>query len=279
MAEAFVHRGRQVTVVEKAPEVMPTLDPDMGALMTAAMRRHGVEVRCDTALEGVGDHVVRTSAGDLPADLVILGLGVTPNAELAGEAGIELGVKGAVRVDRRQRTSAPAVWAAGDCCTSRHLVSGKEVHIALGTVANKQSRVAGIDIGGGVAGFPGVLGTAISKVCDTEVARTGLTERQAEQDGFAACAVTIESTTRAGYFPGGGSMCVKLVVERVTGRLLGAQIVGAPGAAKRIDVCAVALTTGLRVDEMVHLDLAYAPPFSGVWDPILVAAREALKVL
>jgi NADPH-dependent 2,4-dienoyl-CoA reductase/sulfur reductase-like enzyme len=279
MAEALVRRGREVVVVEQGPQVLGALDPDMGELVTAAMRRHGVDVRTDTTVVGFDDGVVHTDAGDHPADLVLLGMGVGPNSGLAGEAGLELGERGAVRVDRRQRTSADGVWAAGDCCESRHLVSGRPVHVALGTVANKQGRVAGLNIGGIDATFPGVLGTAISKICDTEVSFTGLSEAAAAEAAFDAVGVSVRTTTRAGYFPGAESMVVKLVVERGTGRLLGAQIVGGPGAAKRVDTCATAITAGMTVADVVDLDLAYAPPFSSVWDPVLVAAREATKAV
>ena len=273
MAEAFLRRGARVTVVERDPEVMRTLDPDMGAMVSRAMRRHGVDVRCGTGVTGFEPGVVHTEQGDLPADLVVLGLGVEPNAELAGDAGIELGVRGAIAVDRRQQTSAEGVWAAGDCATSHHLVSGRPIHVALGTVANKHARVAGTNIGGGYATFPGVVGTAVTKICDTEVARTGLTEEEARRASFAYHVDTIESTTRAGYFPGAAPITVKVLAEQRSGRLLGGQIIGEEGAAKRIDVLATALHAGMTVEQMTHLDLSYAPPFSPVWDPVLVAAR------
>lgn len=277
MAEAFVQRGAtSVALVEAAPQVMGTLDADMGAMVTEEMRRHGIDVRCGTEVEGFEPDGVVTSDGRLPADLVILGLGVRPNSALAAASGIEVGVKDAVTVDRRQRTSADGVWAAGDCCESFHLVARRPVHIALGTVANKQARVAGINIGGGHAAFPGVVGTAISRICSLEVARTGLSEREAEMWGFAANALTIGSTTRAGYFPGTEPLTVKLVAEAGSGRLLGGQIVGGAGASKRIDTLATALFAGLTVNDVVDLDLAYAPPFSTVWDPIQVAARKLL---
>jgi NADPH-dependent 2,4-dienoyl-CoA reductase/sulfur reductase-like enzyme len=277
MAEAFTMRGADVTLTEQAPQVMGTLDPDMAAIVQEALVRFGVEVHVGCEVKGFEDHAVITAAGRLEADLVVLGLGVAPNSALAEQAGIELGVRRAVRVDRRQATSADGVWAAGDCCESTHLVSGEKVHIALGTVANKQARVAGLNIGGRYATFPGVLGTAISKICATEVARTGLSTAEAERAGFASFAAVVETTTRAGYFPGSEAMTTKFVVEARTGRLLGAQIVGGSGSAKRIDACAVAITAGLSVDEVVDLDLAYAPPFSSVWDPVLVAARAALR--
>ncbi len=279
MAEAFVQRGQRVTVLEQGAQVMGTLDPELGALVTAAMERHGIEVRLRTEVKAFEPGSVVTGDGVLDADLVVLGIGVRPNSQLAADAGIAIGAKDAVRVDRRQRTSADGVWAAGDCCESRHIVSGEAVHIALGTVANKQSRVAGTNIGGGYATFPGVVGTAISKICDTEVSRTGLSSREAAGAGFASVAVTVEGTTRAGYFPGAEPMTLRLIVERRTGRLLGAQIVGGDGAAMRINACAVAITAALDVEQVAQLDLAYAPPFASVWDPMLVAARNALRLI
>src|ERR687894_1798384 len=275
MAEAFVQRGAAVTVVEQAPEVMRTLDADMGALVRAAMERQGVEVRVGVGVEGVGDGVVHTTDGDLKTDLVVLGLGVQPNVELAAAAGIQLGAGGAVSVNRRQATSVDGVWAAGDCADSYHLVTTRKVHIALGTVANKQARVAGTNLAGGYATFPGLVGTAATRICETEIARTGLSEHEAERDGFGYHAVTIESTTKAGYLPEARPLTVKMLAERNSGRLLGAQIVGQEGAGKRIDVVATALHNTMTVEEMTHLDLSYAPPFSPVWDPVLVAARKA----
>jgi NADPH-dependent 2,4-dienoyl-CoA reductase/sulfur reductase-like enzyme len=184
-----------------------------------------------------------------------------------------------VSVDRRQHTSADDVWAAGDCCESFHLVSQQPVHVPLGTVANKQGRVAGINLTGGSATFSGVLGTAVTRICSTEVARTGLTEREAAAAGFDAVAARIESTTRAGYFPGAKPITVKLVAERNGGRLLGAQIVGEEGAAKRIDVAAMAITAGLTAEQLIEADLSYAPPFSPVWDPVATAARQVARLL
>ncbi|HVM05006.1 MAG TPA: FAD-dependent oxidoreductase [Acidimicrobiales bacterium] len=280
MAEAFVRRGcPTVTVVEQGAEVMATLDPDMGAMVGEAMRQFGIVVRTGTSVTGFEPGSVHTEDGRLPADLVVLGLGVAPASGLAAGAGLETGVKEAVVVDPRQRTSTEGVWAAGDCCQSFHLVSRRPVHLPLGTVANKQGRVAGVNLGGGYATFPGVVGTAVTKVCSTEVARTGLDEREATAAGLGYETARIESSTRAGYFPGAGRITVKMVAERRTGRLLGAQIVGAEGAAKRIDVVATAVTAGLTVDQVVDLDLSYAPPFSPVWDPVLVAAREVAKVV
>ena len=275
MAEAFVRRGAKVALVTQSRQVMPTLDDDVAGELTQAIPGLGIDVRLEQVVQGFEPGAVLTSGGTLPADLVILGIGVAPNAQLAEAAGIELGARGAIRVDRRQRTSHPAVWSAGDCCTSRHLVSGQEVHVALGTVANKQARVAGTNLGGGYATFAGVLGTAVTKVCQLEVGRTGLNEREAAAAGFEHVAVTIDSTTIAGYLPGASRLRVKVVAERRSGRLLGAQIVGhGAGSAKRIDVVATALTAGMTCEQVAELDLAYAPPFSPLWDPVAIAARK-----
>jgi NADPH-dependent 2,4-dienoyl-CoA reductase/sulfur reductase-like enzyme len=211
----------------------------------------------------------------LPADIVVLGLGVRPNIALAQAAGIAIGETGGIKVDAHMRTSVDGIWAAGDCIETVHRVTGRPVRIALGTHANKEGRVAGENATGGNARFDGVVGTAVTKVCAYEIGRTGLTEREANAAGFDAAATTIESTTRAGYYPGAQPITVKVVAERGTGRLLGAQIIGREGAAKRIDVLATAIWAGLTVTEVAELDLGYAPPFSPVWDPVIIAARRA----
>jgi NADPH-dependent 2,4-dienoyl-CoA reductase/sulfur reductase-like enzyme len=274
MAEAFVRWGAQVTMLEGSDQLMRTLDADMAQRLLAPMQRMGITVRLSTRVAGFEPgRVLIEGASAIDADLVVLGLGVTPNAELAAGAGAATGVHGALVVDRRQRTNIDGMYAAGDCCQSHHLVSDQPVHVALGTVANKQGRVAGINLGGGYATFSGVVGTAITKVCSLEVARTGLTVVEAERDGFDPVTTSIDATTRAGYMPDAEAMTVRLVAERGTGRLLGGQIIGGAGAAKRIDTVATALHARLRVDEVIDLDLAYGPPFSSPWDPIAVAAR------
>jgi NADPH-dependent 2,4-dienoyl-CoA reductase/sulfur reductase-like enzyme len=275
MAEAFVRWGASVTLLEGGDHLMRTLDADMADRLLDPMKGMGIAVRLGAQVAAFeAGRVLLGDGGAVDADLVVLGLGVTPNSELAADAGAATGVRGALVVDRRQRTTLEGVYAAGDCCESEHLVSARAVHVALGTVANKQGRVAGINLGGGYATFAGVVGTAITKICSLEVARTGLTVAEAERDGFAPVATTIEATTHAGYMADTEPMAVKMVGERGTGRLLGAQIVGGAGSAKRIDTVATALHARMRLDEVVDLDLAYAPPFSSVWDPIAVAARS-----
>ncbi|MBB2914425.1 NADPH-dependent 2,4-dienoyl-CoA reductase/sulfur reductase-like enzyme [Streptosporangium becharense] len=282
MAEALVRRGLKVSLVDAAEQPMGTLDPDMGALVADALRDLGVEVHLGERIEGFAESGGRVTAArtenlELPADVVVLGLGTRPNSGLAEAAGIPVGETSGIVTDRRMQTSVEGVWAAGDCVETFHLVSRRPVAIALGTHANKQGRVAGINIGGGYAAFPGVLGTAVSKICEYEVARTGLSSAEAAGAGFETVEETVESTTRAGYYPGARRMRTKMIAERGTGRLLGAQIIGGEGAAKRIDVLAVAVWHGMTVEEMTGLDLSYAPPYAPVWDPVLITARKTAE--
>jgi NADPH-dependent 2,4-dienoyl-CoA reductase/sulfur reductase-like enzyme len=252
----------------------------MGSLVSDALIEAGVSLYREEALKAfeVADgrvKAVETDKRTLPADIVILGLGVRPNTELAAKAGIPLGVRNAIRVNDRMRTAIDGIWAAGDCVESFHLVSRRPVNIALGTIANKQGRVAGINLGGSYATFPGVVGTAASKICKWEVARTGLNESEIREAGLEFVSARIKSTTRASYYPHSGEITVKALAERGSGRLLGAQIVGIEGAAKRIDILATALHAGMSVQEMINLDLSYAPPYSNAWDPVLIAVRQA----
>jgi NADPH-dependent 2,4-dienoyl-CoA reductase/sulfur reductase-like enzyme len=264
---------------------MSTVDPDMGALVRAALCGVGIDVRTGVTVTGLVTDTGRvcavgTDRGPIPADMVVLGLGVRPNTALAADAGLPLGATGGIRVDLRMRVvGVDGVWAAGDCVESMHRVTGQPAHIPLGTHANKQGRVAGINIGGGYATFPGVIGTAVTRVCNLEVARTGLREGQAAAAGYDFVTVLVESDNRAGYFPGVQPMTVKLIAERRSGRLLGAQIVGQSEAAKRIDTLAVALWNQMTVEEMAGLDLGYAPPYAPVWDPVLIAARRAIDAV
>lgn len=281
MVEAFVLRGLEVTVVEQLDQPMSTLDPDMGTRVAQGMQGMGVTVRLGTSVRGfvIGtDGWVRgvsTDEGEIPADVVVLGLGVRPNVRLAAESGIAIGASGAIATDPRMTTSVPGIWAAGDCAESFHRVSRRPVSIALGTHANKQGRVVGLNVSGTHARFPGVIGTAVTKVGAMEIGRTGLNEREAAAAGFDAVADVIDGSSRAHYYPDPARLAVKVVAERGSGRMLGAQIVGGPEAAKRIDALAVAIWQEMTVDEFGQLDLGYAPPFSPVWDPTLIAARRA----
>ncbi|MHB9758168.1 FAD-dependent oxidoreductase [Streptomyces sp. BYX5S] len=286
MAEALINRGYEVTVVNRGAEPMSTLDADMGRLVHEAMTGMGITMVGDAEVTKIltGDdgraRAVATQDAEYPADVVVLGIGVRPETTLAREAGLPLGAHGGLLTDMSMRVRGHEdIWAGGDCVEVLDLVSGSERHIALGTHANKHGQIIGSNVGGGYATFPGVVGTAVSKVCDLEIARTGLRERDARRAGLQYVTVTIESTSRAGYYPGAAMMTVKMLAERRTGKLLGVQIVGREGAGKRVDVAAVALTAGMTVEQMTVLDLGYAPPFSPVWDPVLVAARKAVTAV
>jgi NADPH-dependent 2,4-dienoyl-CoA reductase/sulfur reductase-like enzyme len=282
MAEALLNRGFEVTVLNRGEQPMATLDPDMGRLVHQAMDGLGITtvggVEVTAILTGEDGRVRAVAAGgaEYPADVVVLGIGVEPQTALARAAGLPLGEYGGLLTDLSMRVRGQEdIWSGGDCVEVLDLVSGRERHIPLGTHANKHGQIIGANVGGGYGTFPGVVGTAVSKVCDLEIARTGLREKDAKAVGLQYVTCTIESTSRAGYYPGASLMTVKMLAERRTGRLLGVQIVGREAAAKRVDIAAVALTAGMTVDQMISLDLGYAPPFSPVWDPILVAARKA----
>ncbi|MDX2404410.1 FAD-dependent oxidoreductase [Streptomyces microflavus] len=286
MAEAMLKRGFEVTVLNRGEQPMATLDPDMGRLVHDAMDGLGITTvngaSVTKILTGPDGRVseVATDERTYPADVVVLGIGVEPEAELAREAGLTVGPHGGLLTDLAMRAVGhDNIWAGGDCVEVLDLVAGRTRHIALGTHANKHGQVIGSNVGGGYGTFPGVVGTAVSKVCDLEIARTGLREKDARAVGLRYVTATIESTQRAGYYPGARPMTVKMIAEHRTGRLLGVQIVGREGAAKRVDVAAVALTTGMTVEQMTALDLGYAPPFSPVWDPVLVAARKTVAAV
>ncbi|MEV5178327.1 FAD-dependent oxidoreductase [Streptomyces werraensis] len=282
MAEALINRGYEVTVVNRGREPMATLDPDMGRLVHEAMTGMGITMVNDAEVTGLATcadgrvRAVATADAEYPADVVVLGIGVRPETTLARAAGLPLGDHGGLLTDRSMRVRGQGnVWAGGDCVEVLDLVSGQLRHIPLGTHANKHGQIIGANAGGGYATFPGVVGTAVSKVCDLEIARTGLREKDAHRVGLRFEAVTIESTSRAGYYPNAAPMTVKMLAELGTGRLLGVQIVGREGAGKRVDIAAVALTACMTVHQVAALDLGYAPPFSPVWDPVQVAARKA----
>jgi NADPH-dependent 2,4-dienoyl-CoA reductase/sulfur reductase-like enzyme len=283
MAEAFVQRGLETTVLDMQPQVLDNFDPDVARMMQDELERNGVTVSVDDAAQGIeGDGQGRVRAvvsqrGRHDSDVVLIGVGVRAESLLAKEAGVELGVQGAIAVDDGMRTNVPHVYAAGDCAETFHLLLDGPSYVPLGSTANKQGRVAGTNAGGGEEVFKGVVGTAITKAFELGVAVTGLTEKAAQQMNIPARAVKIEHGTRAHYYPGPGSVHVKLVWNDLDGRLLGAQIAGPVAEAKRIDVLATALHHDLTIEDLKGLDLSYAPPFAPVWDPILVAANVAAK--
>ncbi len=280
MAEALTMRGVRTTVVEMLDRVLAAfLDPEIAALLHAHLRARGVELRLgERALrfEGDGDGHVRrvvTSGGELPADLVLLAIGVRPSVGLARDAGLAIGPTGAIAVDDHLRTSDPAIYAGGDCVENVHRVTGRPVYSPLGSTANKHGRVIGSNVAGGDERFPGVLGTMVAKVFDYTVGATGINAARAVEAGLAALTALVPAADRAHNYPAHQEIVVKMVAERHSSRLLGLQGVGPGEVAKRIDVAATALSFGATVDQVADVDLAYAPPFAPAVDPVHHAAN------
>ncbi len=282
-AEALIQIGCQVTLVEMLPQILRSLDWEMARLVEKHMAGHGVKVLTNTQVtgfEGEGSvSAVITSQGKLPADLVVLGIGVRPNTELARTSGLVLGPTGGIQVDETMRTNDSDIFAAGDCVECKDLVTGKPCYVPLGSTANKQGRVAAINVCGGNDRFPGVLGSMVCRVFDFCVARTGLSESAARAAGYAVTTVIVPDADRAHYMPGAKPIILKLVIETASRKLLGAQAVGPGNGDKRMDVAATAITAGLTVDQLSKLDLCYAPPYSGALDNLIVAANVARNKL
>ncbi len=286
MAEALVTRGLEVTQIEQLPEVLPTVDPELGASVRSELVAHGVDVRTGTTVRQIlkveGSERLRVEARardgkemTCPADMVLVVAGVRPDADLAASAGAELGVKGAISVDRRMRTNLPDVYAAGDCVVTDHRLLG-ETYLPLGTTAHKQGRVAGENALGGQREFAGSLGTQVVKVFDMVAARTGLRDHEARSAGFEPVTVPFEGDDHKAYYPGSHRLQVGCTGDRNTGRLLGFQLFGHRHGevAKRIDIAAAAIFSGLSVDQVSDLDLSYTPPLGSPWDVVQGAAQQ-----
>ena len=283
MAEALSANRLKVTIVEMLPNVLATMDDELTSLVEAHLEKQGVTLALSSPLEKVvvgedGDARAVVAGGkQYPADMVFLALGIRPNVRLANEAKVHLGETGAIATDWKQKTSDESIFAAGDCCESQDIVTGRKVWVALGTTANKQGRVAGDNAAGGYSVFKGITSTAISKTFDIEIGRTGLTEKEAKKLGLDYETVVVDVRSRFATCPGARKIRVKLVFERVGGRLLGGQVVGEDGVLARTDVLACALFNRMTVEEASRFDLAYAPPFAPVWDAVLVACNVAAK--
>jgi len=305
MAEALVARGLQVTQVEQLPEVLPTVDPELGALVHSQLAEHGVEVLCRTAVTRIS-RAPRGSIGRLQvdgtgpggegpggtgpggtgpggevtrfADLVLVVVGVRPETRLAAAAGAALGVRGAIEVDAGMRTNLPGVFAAGDCVTTRHRLLGT-TYLPLGTTAHKQGRVAGENAVGGTREFAGSLGTQVVKVFETVAARTGLRDHEATAAGFEPVTVGHEADDHKAYYPGSQRIRMRTTGDRRTGRLLGMQLFGHRRAevAKRIDIAAVAIFHGMTVDAVSDLDLSYTPPLGSPWDAVQAGTQAWVR--
>jgi NADPH-dependent 2,4-dienoyl-CoA reductase/sulfur reductase-like enzyme len=282
MCEAFRELGLTTTLVHRAPLPMGKLGEEFGKKVLEELEKNEVKFVPNSIISGFesssnGEIKVTTSNGSLVSDIVLLGIGINPEVSLAREAGISTGPTGAIAVDDHMRTRIDSIYAAGDCCESYHRISGKPVHYPLGDLANKQGRVAGANIGGQELVFPGIVGSSCFKVFNMEVASTGLTEKQSQEAGFDLTSVTIQGVSKPHGYPGAAKLWLRLVADKDSGRLLGAQGVGGDGVVSRINILAAAVTAGLSVQELAYVDLAYAPPFSGSWDPIHIAAQQLLK--
>jgi NADPH-dependent 2,4-dienoyl-CoA reductase/sulfur reductase-like enzyme len=278
VAEALRERGIETTLLYRGKYPYSGLEPELGPIIVEEIERHGVryvgEVHPLAFQDQAGEaRAILTDKGEFPADLFFLGVGVTPNVEMAKEAGVALGESGGIRVNSFLATNLPDIWAAGDCCEKHHQVTGRSVLIPLGDTANKEGRAAGENAVGGRTEFHGVLGTACVKIFDLEIGLTGITQAQAEALGLRAVSQVVEASSRVAAYPGAQKTLLKIVADASSGRLLGANWIGRDGEARKINTLAVALHQRMTVDDISRLDLAYAPPFSPVWDPLLIAAN------
>lgn len=276
LAENLRELGMEVTIVQRPKQLMNPFDPDMAAFIHAEMRRHGVALALGHTVEGFeekdgGVDVLLEGEAPLHADMVVLAIGVTPDTSLAKAAGLELGIKGSIVVNERMETSVPDIYAVGDAVQVKHVVTGQDALISLAGPANKQGRIAADNICGGDSRYKGAQGSSVLKVFDLTAAITGVNETNAKKAGMDVDTVVLSPLSHAGYYPGGKVMTMKVVFEKATYRLLGAQIVGYEGVDKRIDVLATAIHAGMKATELKELDLAYAPPFSSAKDPVNMA--------
>jgi CoA-dependent NAD(P)H sulfur oxidoreductase len=278
MAEALRLQGQELTLIEAAPRLLPSFGSGTAEAVAEELARHGVIVHLQTSIrEAAAGGFALSDGRFLKADAAVAAIGVRPRVELAAAAGVALGKTGAIAVDNSMRTNLEGVYAAGDCTEARHIVSGQAVWFPLGDIANRQGRVAGVNMADGEAHFPGVLGTAIFKVFGLAVARTGLTLEQARQSGFVPVEVHVKAPSRARYMPESRTIDAILIADQASGRLLGAEAYGGDGVDKYIDVAATAIWGKLTADDMAELDLAYAPPFSPVFAAVQVAGELTRK--
>ncbi|MCB0281834.1 MAG: FAD-dependent oxidoreductase [Calditrichaeota bacterium] len=284
MTEALTARGLKVRIIEQNEHVLSSVDPEISEEILNELGRHNCDVFLSNSVKQITgyeqvEQVILSSGGQHPADMVLVATGIQPNVEFLKDSGIQLGKSGAIAVNSKMQTNLFGVYAAGDCAEVKNLVTNRNDYIPLGTTANKQGKTAGDNASGRFSQFKGVVATAAVKVFDLQVGRTGLSEKDALNAGYKYKTVFIKSSSRPGYSPCKKPLNVKLIFQKPGGRLLGAQISGGEGVAKRIDIFATALHQKMTVYDIAELDLSYAPPFAPVWDPVIIAANEAVKKL
>jgi NADPH-dependent 2,4-dienoyl-CoA reductase/sulfur reductase-like enzyme len=278
VAEALGERGVETTILYRGEYPYSGLEPELGPIIVDELKARGVEFRGRVnpqAFETRGDQAVQvlTDQGAFPADLFFVGIGVQPNSELARQAGIVLGETGGIQVNDRMLTNDPLIFSAGDCCEKFHRVTGQPVLVPLGDIANKEGRVAGENAVGGRSQFHGIVGAACVKVFNLEIGMAGISEAQAKKLGYPAISQVVEAKSRVGIYPGVQPSLLKIVADSSSGKILGGNWIGRDGEARKINTLAVALYNEMTLEEVSRLDLAYAPPFSPVWDPLLIAAN------
>ncbi len=273
MAESFKELGLDVTIVEMLEKPMPDYNEKIISTILQTLKENGVKAFFNARVERIEDNIVYSTAGNFRADIVLLATGIKPSVKLAKDAGIELGENGAIAVDSKMETSVSGIYAAGDCAESIHRLTNRKVYVPLGTVANKHGRIAGLNAARETIRFPGVIKSAEFKLFDREVARCGLTLREAMEEGFDPVEVSITASSSAHGYRHRYPIQIAMIGDRRTGKLLGAQMIGKVGVAHRINIVATAIFNGNTVKEFSMFDLAYAPPFSPVWDPVLIAAN------
>lgn len=282
-AEQLAEIGLKVTVVETQPTLLPFFENDYSEMIRQELLKHGVSVELNVTAEeiltikGVAKGIRLSDGKILQADVILISIGVKPDTSLAKRSGIGQGLRGSILVNNDMRTNLPSIWACGDCVQSYSLITGQPCWVPSGTIANKQGRVAGSNIGGEPATFPGVLGSHVTKIFDLYATTTGLNLAMAQKAGFDAKSTSIVKSDKASYYPGGTDSYISLIFEKKGGRILGAQALGGISIAGRINVLIAAITVGMTVSQLNELDLLYSPSVAPVYDPLLIAAATALK--
>ena len=283
MLEAFRELGLETHLLHRRTALSRSFEEAISSITLAEMEKEGVILHLNQEVKALAikEKKVEVLSNDqaFQFDMVVVAAGVEPNSSLAKESGLQLGVKESIKVNSYLETSHPGIYAAGDCAETTQMITGEPIYLPLALKANKEGVIAGVNIGGGKEQFPGVLGSAVTKFCNLGIARTGLTLAEAEASGFDAARFKLEANSKSHYYPGSGTLTMILVADKKSRRLLGAQLAGPVDSVKRIDVYATVITAAMTIDQIFELDLAYAPPFSPVYDPVVLSGRVGRKII